>query len=95
MYHLLTVSIRPVQKQLQRFSGVRGRDYTTAYQTVGKLLSISQVTLGDLAVRFGCVEAEEPAKKVLARLAYKTCSRRSGLKQIHLKYLCLGTGLNM
>ena len=70
-----------MQKQLQRFSGVRGRDYTTALQNVGKLLSLSQVTLGDLAVRLGCVEAQEAAEEVLARLVCKLPVERVGLKR--------------
>ena len=68
MCQAFSTSVRFIQKQLQRFSGVRGKDYTTALQNVGKLLSLSQVTLGDLAVRLGCVETQEAAEEVLARL---------------------------
>lgn len=60
--HLVT------QKQVQKLSGLQPRPYHSALHSVEKMLDLStHVSLRELAVRFGCLEAEQLASEILQK----------------------------
>lgn len=69
-FPLLLCGASVSQKQAQKLSGLQHKTYVSAYQTVEKLLNLSsQVGLRELAVKFGCLEAEKLAEEILKRFA--------------------------
>ena len=56
------------QKQVQKLSGLQPKPYSSALHSVEKMLDLStHVSLRELAVRFGCLEAEHLANEILQK----------------------------
>lgn len=54
------------KKQAQKLSGLQPRAYTSTIHSVSKVLNLSTtVSLQELAIRFGCLEAEQLATETL------------------------------
>ena len=62
------------QKQAQKLSGLQPRAYTNTVNTASKMLNISStVSLQELAVGFGCLDAKQLASEILKRYIQCTC----------------------
>jgi origin recognition complex subunit 6 len=70
------------KKQAQKLSGLQPRAYTNTVNTASKMLNISStVSLQELAVRFGCLDAEQLASEILKSYREKVDSMYSEMQK--------------